>query len=414
MSSAPVVDDRVRDRVLFFVFITVFLDLIGFGIVFPLLPFYVESMGGSPATVGFILASFSISQLIASPVLGRLSDRFGRRPVILVSLFGNALSMVVFALATRVSLLPLLFFSRIVAGFTAGNLAACQAAIADVMKTGEERARGMGRLGAGIGLGFVLGPVLGSTLSHFGAWAPPLGAAAIAIADLLGAVFLMPETRHFPEPDPAEAVAQKPRFLPRFDSRGMWLALSRKRVVLVLLLYFFLFLVLTNMQVALALLAKARLDWGSGEIGHIFGLIGLITLVVQGFLVGRLARVFGQINLVIVGSLFSAAGMLAVSLAYHAAPLLAGLALVALGYGIVNPLLSSIAADAAGETSGGTVLGIAQSSGGLARTLGPILGGILFARIGAGAPFAAGAVSAMVCVLLGLILRNVRDDTVNQ
>ena len=413
MTSGPPIDERARSRVLFFVFITVFLDLIGFGIVFPLLPFYVESMGGSPPTVGFILASFSVSQLIASPILGRLSDRYGRRPVILLSLLGNAISMVVFALATKVSLLPLLFVSRIVAGVTAGNLAACQAAIADVMKTGEERARGMGRLGAGIGLGFVLGPVLGSTLSHFGAWAPPLGAAVIAVADLVGAFFLMPETRRMPEADPLAVVDHTPRFWPRVDPKELWVALSQRRVVLVLLLYFFLFLVLTNQQVALALLARARLDWGSGEIGHVFGVIGFITLVVQGFLLGRLTRAFGQVNLVVAGSVFLAVGMVMVSLAYHAVSLLGGLAFVAVGFGIVNPLLSSIASDAAGAKSRGTVLGFSQSSSGLARTIGPILGGILFARVGAGAPFAAGACAAGCCVVLGLILRNLRDVPVN-
>src|SRR5882724_2418003 len=131
-------------RVLLFVFLTVFLDMIGFGIVIPLLPFYVQSMGGSAEVVGLILGSFSLTQMIATPVLGRLSDRFGRRPVILLSLAGNATAMVIFALAAERSLLPLLFASRILAGATAGNLGACQAAVADVTQ-GAERAAGMGR-----------------------------------------------------------------------------------------------------------------------------------------------------------------------------------------------------------------------------------------------------------------------------
>ena len=151
-------------------------------------------MGGSARTVGVLLGCFSFTQLVATPVLGRLSDRVGRRPVILLSLAGNAASMVLFALATKVSLLPLLFASRILAGATAGNLSACQAAIADVTE-GEERARGMGRLGAGIGLGLVLGPALGGLLSRFGMWAPPLGAAGMAVTDLIAAFLWMPETR---------------------------------------------------------------------------------------------------------------------------------------------------------------------------------------------------------------------------
>ena len=165
-------------RVVTFVFLTVFLDLIGFGIVIPLFPFYVKSMGGSARTVGFLLGCFSFTQFVAMPLLGRLSDRVGRRPVILLSLAGNAASMLLFALATKVSLLPLLFASRILAGATAGNISSCQAAIADVTE-GEERAQGMGRVGAGIGLGLVFGPALGGLLSLYGTWAPPLGAAAL-------------------------------------------------------------------------------------------------------------------------------------------------------------------------------------------------------------------------------------------
>src|ERR1019366_589400 len=173
ITSPPAVGaDPRAARVVTFVFLTVFLDLIGFGIVIPLFPFYVKSMGGSARTVGFLLSCFSFTQLVATPFLGRLSDRGGRRQGILFSLAGNAVSMVLFALATKLSLLPLLFASRILAGATAGNLAACQAAIADVT-TGERRAWGMGRLRAGIGLGLVLGPALGGALRHFGMGAPP-------------------------------------------------------------------------------------------------------------------------------------------------------------------------------------------------------------------------------------------------
>ncbi|NMO23744.1 MFS transporter, partial [Pyxidicoccus fallax] len=134
----------VQRRVRVLVFITVFLDLVGFGLIIPLLPFYVESMGGSATTAGVLLALFSTAQLLATPVLGRLSDRVGRRPVILLSLLGNAFSMALFAWATHVHLLPVLFASRLLAGATAGNLAACQAAVADVTEPGR-RAAGMGR-----------------------------------------------------------------------------------------------------------------------------------------------------------------------------------------------------------------------------------------------------------------------------
>jgi DHA1 family tetracycline resistance protein-like MFS transporter len=382
-------------RVVAFVFVTVFLDLIGFGIVIPLFPFYVKSMGGTARTVGFLLACFSATQLVATPFLGRLSDRAGRRKVILFSLAGNAVSMVLFAVATKEALLPLLFASRVLAGATAGNLSACQAAIADVTE-GEERAKGMGRLGAGIGLGLVLGPALGGLLSRFGMWAPPLGAAAMAVLDLVAAFFLMPETHEPQKRGVAPARAQGDR------SHALLGVLSQRRVVIVLALYFCTFLYMTTMQVALALLTAERLGWGQLEVGNVFALFGVIMLITQGGLIGWIARTFGQVHVVAGGSLISAAGLALIALAYHFVPLLAGLLLLAFGLGVTQPILSSIASTYAGADQRGAVLGFAQSAGGLARTLGPVLSGFLFEGLGAGAPFAGGAIAAVIAFVLTL------------
>lgn len=380
-----------------FVFITVFLDLVGFGIVIPLLPFYVKSMGGTPETVGVILACFSFTQLVTTPILGRLSDRFGRRPVILVSLLGNAAAMVVFALATRLSLLPLLFISRIIAGATAGNLSACQAAIADVSK-GTERAQGMGRIGAGIGLGLMLGPVIGGVLSKIGPWAPPLGAAAMALADLAGAFFFMPETRVRRDAEPA---ADKPK-----PTLGQ--VLSQRKLLIVLALYFLTFLAMTNLQTALALLVHARFDWGETEVGLLFGLVGFIGLVIQGGLIGRLARAYASLDLIVAGAALLCGGMLLLAAGARPAAAVGGLALVGIGLGLTNPLLSTTASELAGSEQQGAVLGFAQSSGGLARTIGPIWAGFLFGRVGTGAPFFSGATAAALSVVLGLALRGHR------
>jgi DHA1 family tetracycline resistance protein-like MFS transporter len=354
-------------------------------------------MGGSARTVGFLLGCFSFTQLVATPLLGRLSDRVGRRPVILLSLAGNAASMVLFALATKVSLLPLLFVSRILAGATAGNLSACQAAIADVTE-GEERARGMGRLGAGIGLGFVLGPALGGLLSRFGMWAPPLGAAAMAIADLIGAFLWMPETR----PPRAPSVQSPTDGAATARAASLVTVLGQRKLVIVIVLYFCTFLYMSTMQVALALLTKERLGWDQSEVGNVFALFGIVMLVVQGALIGWIARTFGQVRVVAAGALLSAAGLLTIALSYHFAPLLTGLTLLALGLGVTQPMLSSIASEYAGREQRGAVLGFAQSSGGLARTLGPVLSGYLFEGIGAGAPFEGGAIAAALAFALTL------------
>ncbi len=397
--------DPRATRVVILVFFTVFLDLVGFGIVIPLLPLYVRSMGGTATSVGFLFGCFSATQLVATPILGRLSDRFGRRRVMLTSLLGNVASMVLFAGATHLRLLPLLFFSRIVAGATAGNIAACQAAIADVT-SGTDRAKGMGRLGAGIGLGMVVGPAIGAFFSPMGAAAPPLAAAALAFADLIAAYFLMPETRK-----PAEQLSDatpyrgpqgpaKPVALPR-----IFTALREPRIATVLVLYFLTFLYMTTLQVALPLLGEERLRWTSVDIGHVFALFGLLGLVIQGVLLGWLARTFGARNLVVVGCLSSMAGLLTIAGAHDVLAMMGGLGLFGIGFGLTNPLLSTLASEYAGSERQGVVLGFAQSSGGLARTIGPIACGVLYTHLGPASAFVGGACSAFTALVIAWVVR---------
>ena len=387
--------DRIKNRVVLIVFLTIFLDLIGIGIIIPMLPLYVKSMGGSAQVVGFILSVFSFTQLLATPVLGKLSDRLGRRPVILVSLAGNAASMVIFAVATEVRLLPLLFASRIIAGATAGNIAACQAAVADVTE-GEERAKGMGRVGAAIGLGMVMGPAVGSALALLGPWGPPMGAAALALGDLVAAFFLMPETRKVVPPAP-EATKTQPG--------GLASLLREIPILTVFALYFLMFLAMTNMQVALALLAKERFGWGEKEVGAGFSMFGAISLVIQGLLIGRIVKIFRPVSVASVGGLIMGAGLIAVAISGKESTLLLGILGIAVGMGVNGPVLSTMASDFAGEKRRGAVLGFAQASGGLARTVGPSLSGFLFTTFSSGTPFLSGAVACALLAGLALTLR---------
>jgi DHA1 family tetracycline resistance protein-like MFS transporter len=391
-------DPRAR-RVVVFAFVTVFLDMIGFGIIAPLLPLYVSTMGGDAQTVGALFGCFSLTQLLATPWLGRLSDRFGRRPVILLSLAGNALSMFVFALATTREMLPLLFASRILAGATAGNLSACQATIADVTPE-SDRARAMGTIGAGIGLGMVLGPMVGSALSHFGSWAPPVVAGALATLDLIGAALLMPETNP-PEARAAHVAGAGKR---RVGS-AMRDAIGRRGIPRVLAVYFLIFLGMTNMQVALPLLVAARFDWHETEVGHVFGLLGVASLSVQAFLIGRLSRRFGDAAMIALGGASMAGGLGAIALGSSPWVLLVGVVLVGVSMGVAMPALGAAAARLAAPESRGSVLGIAQSSGGLARTIGPVWSGFLFARLAPTAPFVAGVAAAALALVLALGLR---------
>jgi MFS family permease len=397
MSSAvehPAIDPRAN-RVVTFVFITVFLDMIGFGVIIPLLPFYVRSMGGNAETVGTLLGCFSATQLVMTPILGRLSDRLGRRRVILVSLLGNAISMAVFALAAERKLLPLLFISRIVAGATAGNLSACQAAVADVTPP-HLRAQRMGVIGAGIGLGMVLGPVLGSFLSHYGSWAPPLAAGAFAALDLLGALVYMPET--LPIHARGNAGASEDLGL----ARGLRVAISRPKLRAVLAMYFLVFLAITNLQVALPLFADARFHWKATEVGHVFGLLGGASLFVQAAVIGPLSRRVSDSTLIAIGAAMLASGFATIAAATAPLVLLVGVTFVGLALGLANPGLAALAARLAPDDARGAVLGVAQSCGGLARTIGPVWSGFLFARVTHAAPFVGGAVAGGLATLLAI------------
>jgi MFS family permease len=403
-SDARIAALRATRRVVPFAFLTVFLDLLGFGIILPLLPFYVNEMGGSAETVGILFGCFSLTQLIATPLLGRVSDRFGRRRVILVSLAGNALSMMGFALASMLLWLPLLFASRIVAGATAGNIAACQAAVSDVTMP-EERATALGRLGGGINLGVILGPLLAGALSGIGAWAPPMAAAALAFADFVCAFFFMPETRHLRPVVLLGAASGPPPVSdapPASRIESPWKSLTRWRIASLLAMYFLIFLSLTNMQVALALLAQKRLDWGPREVAWLFTIFAAASFVMQAFLIGRLTQVVGEIALVVAGSMGCAAGMLLIGQAERAPMLVVAVALFGMGFGTTTPVLTSLASQRARDDNRGFVLGILQSSGGLARTIGPLLAGILFRRVAPSAPFVGGCVSALTATSLAL------------
>lgn len=402
MSAAEDEATRVK-RVTLVVFVTLFLDMIGYGLVIPMLPLYVKSLGGDPSSAGLIITTFAATQLIATPIMGRLSDKYGRRRVIVTSLAGNALSMVVFALATTIGSLPLVYISRIVAGATAGNMAACQACIADVTRP-EDRARGMGMVGASIGLGMVFGPVTGGFLSHYGTWLPPMAAALAAFGALALAFFILPETRWLrsgggPGDQPSLNTA------PRFTFRSM---LGVPTLVLVFALYFLVFLTMTNTQVSVALLAGDRLAWTEKEIGYLFGAFGFVMLVVQGGLMGRLSRAFGETRLILMGTLLTAAGMYMMAHVNSAEVMVSACLIYAVGMGVCNPSLSSLASKYAPPDQQGVVLGFAQSSGTAARTIGPTLSGLLYDHFGSSAPFYSGTFTSLLAI--GVVVYFMRQN----
>lgn len=389
----------MRKTPLFVVFLTVFVDLLGFGIVLPFLPMYARELGATGVVAGLVLSSFSFMQFLFAPMWGRLSDRHGRRPVLLVTLAGGTLAYAMFALARDV---PTVLASRILAGLFGANIPVAQAYVADVT-TPENRARGMGLLGMAFGLGFVFGPAAGGLLSEVAPWAP--GAAA----SLLSATAFTIALSHLPESLAPElrSVAAARRAHPILFLRT---ALKTPEVGGILLLFFFLIAGFVHLEFALPFLLKERFDFTKLGVGLVFVFIGLCMAFAQGFLFRRVAARYGEPRLLRVGPLAIAVGMQLYWILPAWPMLLPAIALVAVGMGVSNPSIPSLISKRTPAHMQGQTLGLSQSLGALARAIGPFLAGWLYDRFRVAnpagepwsfAPFVAGAVLVLLGVAFG-------------
>ena len=373
-------------------FLIVFIDLVGFGLIIPLLPFYAERFGASPQLVTILMAVYSLMAMLAAPLWGRLSDRVGRRPVLMASMLAAALAYLWLGLARA---LWMLFAARAFGGACAGNIAAAQAYIADVTPP-ERRARGMGMIGAAFGLGFIIGPALGglvagNDLATADLKTPGLIAAGLSLIAFLGVVLLLPESR------PASA-RDRP-------SRGRFAllrnAFGRPVLARLLVVFFLVILAFAGMESTFALWAMRQFGWGPAQVGYSLTLVGLLSAIMQGGLIGMLTRRFGEERLLLSGLALIALGLLVLPLAHHVAPLLVALAALALGMGMMQPSLNSLISRRAGAEEQGEVMGVAQSIGSLSRVLGPIIAGALFEAFGRNSPFLWGALLAAAALLIG-------------
>jgi len=353
------------------IFVTVFIDLVGFGIVIPVLPYYAEGtkFGATPREVGLLFASYSVMQLIFSPVLGRLSDKYGRRPILIISLLGTCLGFLILGLATT---LVMLFIGRIIDGISGGNISTAQAYIADVT-TKENRAKGMGLIGAAFGLGFVFGPAIGGILSRWGTNVPFLFAGSLAFANVILLYFTLPET--VTRDHPARVSAASGR-----GWKQVIEALRQPQLGFVLIIYFLSIVAFSIMTTVFALFMMFRLGYDPWHSGWIFAFVGIISAVVQGGLIGKLVKRFGEPNLVIVGGLLFTVSLFASPFVNPSIGLLGLLsvgALSSIGNALAGPSLTSLASKSASAAQQGSVLGVMQSVASLARAVGPTIAAVI-------------------------------------
>jgi DHA1 family tetracycline resistance protein-like MFS transporter len=373
-------------------FLIVFTDLVGFGLVIPLLPFYAERFHASPLQMTMLFATFSLMSMLTAPLWGRLSDRVGRRPVLMASMAAAAAAYLWLAFASQ---LWMLFAARAFAGACAGNIAAAQAYVADVT-TPEKRAKGMGMIGAAFGFGFIIGPVIGGVvagddLATADLQTPGLIAAGLSLAAFFGVLLLLPESR--------SAAARQ--FRTRGGVAALRDALLRPVLARLVIMFFLVILAFSALETTFAWWAIAQFGWGPRPTGFVFFYVGLLSALMQGVLIGPLTRRFGEERLMLGGLVLLALGLLLLPLAQGVPVLIVALTALALGIGAMQPSINSLISQHAGMERQGEVMGVTQAVGSLSRVVGPLAAGSLFEAVGHHAPFLLGAVLVGGALLVG-------------
>jgi multidrug resistance protein len=378
--KAVPVEPALRRSTLGLVFVTILIDFIGFSVLIPVLPIWAARIGATSFQVGLILSLYAAAQLVFLPVWGWLSDRVGRRPVLLISLFGTVLSFLLLAAAQS---LAVIYVARILAGFFAASIGTAQAVVADVTPP-EERASGMGIIGAAFGLGFVLGPALGGALWKVHELAPFYGIAVLASVNLALAWWWLPESR------PPEARTKN------WDGLGrtlvpppvrLVLSLHDRRIALYLYLFFHLFTAFAALESMFALYLNKRFGLGPLEAAYVFSAIGVSIAFTQGGLIRWLTPRLGERKLVLLGLALTGAGLAAIPVVPAASWFFVLGPLIAIGNGLAFPTFTSLYSKACQEDKAGELLGESQSMATTGRIVGPNWAGFVFDRLGYGAPF---------------------------
>lgn len=386
------------------ILLIVFLDLMGFGIIIPLLPFYARQFQASPFEVTALFSLYSICQFLASPILGALSDRHGRRPILTLSQIGSALGFVLLGVVTlrhweNATLgLWLVYLSRIIDGISGGNISTAQAYISDVT-TVENRSKAMGLLGAAFGVGFAAGPAIGGFLGHWHVSYPAFAAA------LFAAVASLMTYRYLPE-SIVHRTASTERWL---HPQSFQPVLRSPALVQLLLISFVCMAAFVMMEASIAMFLNDRFGYGPAQVGWYFAFLGGFIIVVQGGLIGRLSNAFGDWPLAIVGPALVAVGMIClVQAGYHPllSVLLLGGAFSAIGRSLWQPTVSSLVSKYSDPRHHGAVFGLFHGLGGIARVIGPVVAGLVYEPRVAIGPFLVAAVALLAAALWTAGLRS--------
>lgn len=388
------------------IFFVVLIDLIGFGIIIPILPRYSEThFGANEFQIGILIASFSFFQFLSSPVLGKISDRIGRKPVISFALIISSISYLIFAFAPDYWIALL---SRSIAGIGGGSISAAQAYIADVTEK-SERTKGMGIIGTAFGLGFVLGPFIGGTLASYGYIVPNLSASAFSfIAFILTQLFLK------------ESIKSKSPLTLDFKSLTQSLRLSRYSYVFsgslvgkFSLIFFIITFSIANTYGVIPIFAYRYLHFTDREIGYIYAVIGIIGVIFQGYLIGKLTKIFGERRLLLIGIILLASGLAFIPVSISQIFLMwIYVILISIGLALINPTILSFISKLSSPEQQGEVLGVNQSMGSLGRVMGPVWGGFAFNVLGYQFPF--WTASIFTILSLYLAIENFRKIRMNK
>ena len=375
---------------IFVIVLTVFIDVTGFGIIIPLLPFYANEFQAGPTALGVLIASFAIMQFFFSPLLGKASDKQGRKPILLISLFISFISFTIFSFANSYLML---LFSRIIGGI-ATERAVAQAYIADVTDH-KNRTKEMGKIGAALGAGFIIGPALGGILSTYGFSIPGYAAMSLTLINILFVISFLPEPQRIKEKT-IESISKSSGYF-----RGLRDSLRKPLLGPTLLILFIVTLAFSTIPVIVPLLSIDFFNFNSLELSYVFIYIGLIQIVMQGFLINRLSKRFGEEKLIALGPILMATGILLMPIFQNVAIFFLANAVLAAGFGLINTSIPAFLSKRISLNEQGSILGIAGSVASIANIPGPLIIGLIYSIAGSFVPFFISAVMLIVAFLIG-------------